>query len=46
MKKWMFLLVSLFTMQVAMADNDKPITFEHFRHQPKPLLSRISLMRR
>lgn len=28
MKKWMFLLVSLFTMQVAMADNDKPITFE------------------
>ena len=28
MKKWMFLLVSLFTMQVAMADNDKPIAFE------------------
>ncbi|MDM8155687.1 PepSY-like domain-containing protein [Bacteroides gallinaceum] len=28
MKKWMFLFVSLFTMQVAMADNDKPITFE------------------
>ena len=28
MKKWMFLLVSLFTMQMAMADNDKPIAFE------------------
>ena len=27
MKKWMFLLVSLFTMQVAMADNDKPSEF-------------------
>ena len=28
MKKWMFLFVSLFTMQVAKADNDKPITIE------------------
>ena len=28
MKKWMFLLVCMFSMQVAMADNDKPITIE------------------
>ena len=28
MKKLFLLLVSVFTMQVAMADNDKPVTFE------------------
>lgn len=28
MKKFMFLLMCVLTMQVAMADNDKPITFE------------------
>lgn len=28
MKKLVFLLVCMFTMQVAMADNDKPISFE------------------
>lgn len=28
MKKWMFLLMCVWTMQVAIADNDKPITFE------------------
>lgn len=28
MKKWMFLLMCVLTMQVAMADNDKPIAFE------------------
>ena len=28
MKKLVFFLVCLFTMQVVMADNDKPISFE------------------
>lgn len=28
MKKFVFFLVCLFTMQVVVADNDKPVTFE------------------
>ena len=28
MKKLLFLLLSVFTLQVAQADNDKPITFD------------------
>ena len=28
MKKLVFFLVCLFTMQVVVADNDKPVTFE------------------
>ena len=32
MKKLLFLLLSVFTLQVAQADNDKPITFDKLPH--------------
>lgn len=41
MKKLVFFLVCLFTMQVVVADNDKPITFEQLPQTAQSFVKNI-----
>lgn len=41
MKKLVFFLVCLFTMQVVVADNDKPVTFEQLPQAAQSFVKKI-----
>ena len=43
MKKLVFFLVCLFTMQVVVADNDKPVTFEQLPQAAQSFVKKIIL---